>query len=237
MSQAQQQALPLTIPSRFSYGDWVRHAGVEDAANRLALWLVHGGRIWLTSQAVSGKSHLLRLLKAEHRNLGLLSLPSASQAPSLALVQQWLRQLEPHAHWAVDVPAGRLPVNLGLALFHLLERAREQHRPLVIAWRPASESDAPPELMSRLKGSMEHLECRPPATERELKAVLASVAASLQWQMDTRAMDALLERLPRRLEALVPAMIRLERLSLANRRKRLSRQWIADQLDAISAQA
>ncbi len=231
INPAQQQTLALNIPAHFNYGDWIRHAGVEQAGNRLALWLVHGGRIWLTSPHMSGKSHLLRLLQQEHPRMGLLHVALVTDRSALHLVEDWLCMLHDKAFWAVDVPAGDVPVNVGLALFHLLERARDMHRPLLLAWRPAGDLSGPPELMSRLKGSMEHLESHAPACDTDLRRVLQSVACSRQWDIQAHALDTMLQWLPRRLDVLLPALLHLEKVSLADRRKRLSQNWIRSQLE------
>jgi len=233
----EQQTLQLQIPPRFEYGDWIRHAGVEEACNRLALWLVHGGRIWLTSENISGKSHLLQVLAREHRSLGLVEAPETSHQSANALVSDWLASLKDKAFWAVDVRAGDVSMNIGLAMFHLLERARDMHRPVLLAWRPDSRESGPPELMSRLKGSMEYLDsCEPPSDE-SLKLVMQSVARSRQWDIQPAALDTMLQWLPRRLDILVPALLFLETASLADRKKRLSQSWIREQLDAWNSDA
>jgi chromosomal replication initiation ATPase DnaA len=228
--QPQQQILQLQIPVSFEYGDWIRHAGVEQACNRLALWLVHGGRIWLTSPAMSGKTHLLNVLQQEHPRMGLIQVPLQSDTPAIALVDAWLRQLRDKAFWAVDVNAGDVPINIGQALFHLLERARDMHRPLLLSWRPADQNSGPPELMSRLKGTMEYLLADEPGSDNALRAVLESVARSRQWDIQPAALDTMLQWLPRRLDVLIPALLHLESISLADRKKRLSQSWIREQL-------
>jgi len=231
--QPQQQTLQLQIPVSFEYGDWIRHAGVEQACNRLALWLVHGGRIWLTSPAMSGKTHLLNVLQQEHSRMGLIQVPLQSDTPAIALVDAWLRQLRDKAFWAVDVNAGNVPINIGQALFHLLERARDMHRPLLLSWRPADQNSGPPELMSRLKGTMEYLPAEEPDSDEALRAVLESVARSRQWDIQPAALDTMLQWLPRRLDVLVPALLHLESTSLADRKKRLSQSWIRERLQLL----
>jgi len=234
---AHQQTLPLKIPTNLAYGDWVRHAGVEQAANRLALWLVHGGRIWLTSPEMSGKTHLLSLLQQENPRLGLIRVVGDSDRPALALIEAWLEELQDKAFWALDIAAGDVPINIGLALFHLLERARDLNRPVLLAWRPANEHSGPPELMTRLNGTMEYLQTREPESDTALRQVLASVARSRQWDIQPAALDTMLQWLPRRLDVLVPALMHLEEASLADRKKRLSQKWIREQLDQWDSQA
>ncbi|HXH63999.1 MAG TPA: hypothetical protein VNH42_00655 [Mariprofundaceae bacterium] len=210
------------LPNRLDADTWVRHDGVEDACNRLALWLVHGGRLWLSSDAVAGKSHLLSLLAAEHPQLGLIHVDSDASGRALQQVREWLDQLEGKAFWAVDVQAGPLAQAHAFALFHLLERARDMRRPIILAWR--SGGVIPPELDSRLKG-MERVVMQAPHGDEDLRRVMRAVAAGLQWEIPDAALDVLLVHLPRHLDAL-PRMLRsLEADSLQNG-KRLTPAWV-----------
>lgn len=223
-----QQLLELTLPQRYSYGDWVQHAGAEAAHNRLALWLVHGGRLWLRSESPAGKTHLLHALADEHPHIGLISPGAASADHGWALVNGWLAKLQEKAFWMIDVEAGVLPYATGIALFHLIERAREMHRPLLIAWHCPESELAPPELASRIKG-MEQVEIAPPRSDEALRAVLMSVAASRQWQVDDAVLNLLLSRLPRELSGLIDALNTMERSALQSRR-RLTSAWVRKQL-------
>ena len=226
-----QQRLNWLLPNRLTDDDWVRHAGVEDACNRLALWLVHGGRLWLTSEEVAGKSHLLSLLAAAHPQLGLVSVHPDDSGHALQLVRQWLAQLETKAFWAVDVQAGPLAQAHAFALFHLLERARDMRRPIVLAWR--SSGSIPPELDSRLKG-MERVDMKAPRGDEDLRRVMHSVAANLQWEIPDAVLEVLLVHLPRGLDAL-PRMLRsLEADSLQNG-KRLTPAWVRKWLERADA--
>jgi len=218
-----QQLLELTLPARYSYGDWVQHAGAEAAHNRLALWLVHGGRLWLRSDTPAGKTHLLHALAEEHPHIGLIRPGLASADHGWALVNTWLADLDERALWMVDVEAGPLPYATGIALFHLIERAREMHRPLLVAWRCGEEELAPPELASRMKG-MEQVSMAPPHTDADLRGVLMSVAASCQWSVDEAVLTLLLSRLPRDLSVLVDTLDAMERAALQQRR-RLNVVW------------
>jgi len=223
-----QQLLDLELPPRFAYSEWVRHGGVEAAQNRLALWLVHGGRLWLTSENPSGKTHLAHLLAAEHPHLGLIHVQVDNDIPATRQVSDWLDMLGNSAYWLIDVPAENLPMSTGIALFHLLERAREMERPLALLWRLQDGNDAPPELITRL-ATLERVEMQPPRSDADLTRVLQAVAASRQWQVDDTVIDLMLTHLPRDLDTLVQAMQQMERASLAER-KRLTKRWASRQI-------
>ena len=81
-----QLRLQLPLPVSYDYHNWFRHKGVEDACNRLALWTVHGGRIWLNSESAAGKTHLLRTISADHPSIALLSIDAT---------QDWMQA----GHW------------------------------------------------------------------------------------------------------------------------------------------
>lgn len=232
----QQQLLQLQLPEHYDYHEWIRHAGVENACNRLALWLVHGGNLWLTSDEMAGKSHLLSLLQNEHPSLGLVRVAADDQRSSLQRVQQWMNQLQPFSFWAVDVDARVQPMATLFALFHLLERARDLHRPLLLAWRIDAQQILPPELGSRIRGMLERVDMQPPGNDDERQQVLRAVAESMQWHIDERMLRILLQMLPRRLESLIPALQYLENISRNNRRQRLSQQWVREQLHQWNTQ-
>jgi len=232
MAELRQQRLGLYVPPSYDYGRWQRHAGVEDACNRVALWQVHGGRIWLTSEAAAGKTHLLHALQQEHPQTGLLCISAAEPGHAFGQVQRWLAMLEPMAFWAVDVAAGPLPPATGLALFHLLERARDMQRPLIVAWRCPQQHMAPPELASRLK-SMERIELAPPHSDADLRRVARSVAASLQWDVKEEVLDVLLAHLPRQLDVQLAALKRLEAASMERGRRRISQAWTRQQIEQL----
>ena len=211
----QQQQLQLQIPPSYDYGRWVRHSGAEAASNRLATWLVYGGRLWLTSEAPAGKTHLLHSMHSEYPHLGWLTIGAADAAASpYHLVREWARQLGDSAFWLLDVSAGDLPRSTALALFHLMERAREAERHLLLGWRSGAESNMPPELSSRLK-TLERVEISSPQRDEELLAVLRSRAADMQWDVADGVLEAMLKYLPRTLSAQLAALQSLETLSLA----------------------
>ncbi|MDQ6959426.1 MAG: glucose-inhibited division protein A [Mariprofundaceae bacterium] len=229
----QQQVLGLHLPPSYEYGSWVRHAGIETAHNRLALWLVHGGRLWLTSGAPAGKTHLLHALAKEHAQMGLLT-PGPETAHALLQVQAWLKQLSGYVYWVIDVAAGPVPQSTAIALFHLLERAREMNRHIVIAWRNKDLAGLPPELTSRLT-AMERIGMYPPENDHDLITVLKSVADARQWTVDDATLRFMLTHLPRHLHAMIHALKELENRSLAER-KRLTRTWTSKQIKHMRQQ-
>lgn len=227
----QQQILNLRLPASLTYGQWVRHIGVSEAQDRLALWLVHGGNLWISSPDVAGKTHLFHALKQEHAHLGLVSVAAKAEWPTMVLVRRWLVDLQDKAWWLLDVPAGPLDSVVGLALFHLIERAREMHRPLAVAWRCPPSALAPPELTSRLK-AMPFQCMQPPQSDQDLRAIMLSVATAQQWEIDAAAIDILLTHLPRRLACLLKALDVLAARSLVER-KRPSMAWVRKQLPLL----
>jgi len=229
----QQQLLDLQLAPRHEYGDWVRHAGIENAHNRLAMWLVHGGRLWLTSSAPAGKTHLLHALAQEHLHLGLIT-PNPETAHALRQVQTWLKQLSGYVYWVIDIPAGPMPQTTAIALFHLLERAREMNRHIVIAWRNQDNTGLPPELTSRL-AALERIDMMPPGNDRDLITVLKSIVDVRQWTVDDAILQLMLTHLPRHLSDMIAALENLENSSLAER-KRLTRAWASKQIKTMRQQ-
>lgn len=226
-----QQLLGLRLKPRYAYGEWVRHSGVSEAQNRLALWLVHGGSLWIDSTEAAGKTHLFHALGQEHRHVGLIAVSNDASGPAMIVMRQWLVHLQNKAWWMVDVPAGGLDAVVGVALFHLIERAREMHRPLAIAWRCATDELAPPELASRLR-AMQRQGMVPPQSDAELGAVMRSIAASRQWHIGEGVVDMLLTHLPRSLSLLIEVLDFLEARSLAER-KRMHAGWVRSQLPLL----
>lgn len=226
-----QQILDLELAPSYAYAEWVRHSGVEEANSRLALWLVYGGRLWLSSDAPAGKTHLAHVLADEHPHLGFISVqPDSSQAP-IHQVAAWLEKLGNSAWWLLDVPTGPMPRATALALFHLLERSREAQRPIVLSWRNAEFSDTPPELLSRL-ATLERVNMFPPQNDASLSAVLQAVATSRQWHVDDAVIRLMLNHLPRDLDYLLTAMGQMERASLSER-KQLTARWASRQIRDI----
>lgn len=228
-----QQLLNLRLTPRYEYGAWVRHTGIESAHNRLALWLVHGGHLWLTSNTPAGKTHLLHALAQEHAYIGLVT-PDPEMVHALKQVQIWLATLADRAYWMIDIEAGSMSATTYFALFHLMERAREMNRHILIAWRHEDACDVPPELGSRL-ASLERIEMRPPENDADLTAVLKSVATARQWNVDAAILTLMLTHLPRHLSAMIEVLEQLENSSLAER-KRLTRAWVSKQIKGMRQQ-
>jgi len=232
MATQDQLRLQLNLPVSYDYGTWVRHAGVESACNRLALWTVHGGQIWLNSDMPAGKTHLLRSLASEQGTIALLDVQAGDTSDtSWQLVDQWMKQLEGAALWMIDVPSGPMELPLAHALFHCLERARDLQRPVVIAWRGDIEQ-LPPELSSRLR-AMDHVMLEIPAHDDEMLMILRSGVSTLQWDIREQVLQAMLTYLPRELDVLMPALKELEQLSFEQKHKP-GAAWVKQQLIRIA---
>jgi len=229
-----QLRLQMDLPITHDYGTWLRHAGVESACNHLALWSVHGGRVWLTSAGAAGKSHLLRTLATEHGITAMLYVDSdADHDSSWQLAQQWEKHLDGQRCWLIDVPAGAISLPIAHALFHLIERGRDQQRPMVIAWR-GDIGLLPPELSSRLL-AMEKVDMAAPASDDELLQILGASAGNLQWDIREQVLQAMLIYLPRQLDLLVSALKELEALSFEQKHKP-GPAWVKQQLMRIAEQ-
>ncbi len=226
-----QLRLQMHIPNQHDYGAWVRHAGVEDACDRLALWSVHGGRLWLSSEHAAGKSNLLGTLAAEYASMAWLEVVDQGEENSWQLAQDWEKRMTEKSSWLIDVPAGAMSVALAHALFHLLERGRDQQRSVVISWRGEIET-LPPELSSRLL-AMEKVSMYPPASDVDLLQVLRSSAGDLQWDIREQVLQAMLMYLPRQLDVLVAALKELETLSFEQKHKP-GPAWVKQQLMRIA---
>ena len=206
-----QQALKFALPVRKSYGSWVRHPQVEVACGRLALWLVRGGFLWLTSDEVAGKSHFVQALADEHPKAVMIDVQKGD-GDSVEQLKTWLDGAGGSSHWMVDLPAGGLPQAKAFALFHLIERAREMQKGLLISWRIEEPELAPPELRSRML-MMEKVEMQAPFKDEDLELVLKSVLQTMQWDMKETVLPTLLKYLPRELSTLLEAIERLDQHS------------------------
>jgi len=231
----QQLRLQMHIPVSHAYGTWLRHTGVEDACNRLTLWSVHGGKIWLTSDMAAGKSHLLRTFATESANVAMLSVHTvAASANSWQLAQAWEKQLAEQRCWLIDVQAGALSISVAHALFHLLERGREQQRHMILAWRGDTQA-LPAELSSRLL-AMEKITMSPPRSDDELLQILRASAGNLQWNIREQVLQSMLTYLPRQLDVLVMALQTLESLSFEQKHKP-GPAWVKQQLLRIAEES
>ena len=227
-----QQLLDIHLPPSYAWAEWVRHTGAEGAQNRLALWLVHGGRLWLTSDSPAGKTHLAHVLVGEHPQIGLLHIQGDINQSATKQVAGWLEELGHAAWWLIDVSSGPVTPATAIALFHLLERSREMQRPLALLWRNEDMSELPPELLTRL-ATLERVEMQAPQSDTELHAVLHAVAESRQWNIDDAVIRLMLTYLPRDLASLIDAMGQMEKASLSER-KRLTARWASRQIRDIS---
>lgn len=212
---SEQQALTLPLPSQRHYGNWVRHPQVEDANGRLALWFVQGGFLWLSSYEVAGKSHFIQALGKEHPHVALLECHDGAVS-SVQQLKAWLNICGHKAYWILDLPAGILPQACAYAVFHLIERAKEMHRSLMICWRCDEQSLQPPELKSRLL-MMERVDMAAPLQDADLNRVLQSVLQVMQWDMKETVLPTLLQHVPRNLSALLAAIAQLDAYSIENR--------------------
>jgi len=237
MNREYQLRLQMHLPPVYDYGAWIRHAGVEESCNRLALWSVHGGTIWLASDAVAGKSHLLRTFAADLSSAVMLDVAAGTDKgncpDSGQLAQQWMELLDQSERWLIDVQAGAMAQTVAHALFHLLERARDLQRPLVIAWR-GQVDDLPPELSSRLL-AMEKIAMAPPADDEILLEILRCSAGSMQWDIREQVLQAMLTYLPRQLDVLAAALKTLETSSFEQKHKP-GPAWVKQQLVRIADQ-
>jgi len=227
MPRHAQQRLDFLPPEQAHYGNWVRHLFAEPACSRVAMWLVHGGSLWLTSEQMSGKSHFVQALLLEHPFLGVVK-PDA-RLSALKQVDHWCEQLEHFAFWAVDMPSGPANVASGFALFHLMERAKQKNRPLLIAWRCANDDLYPPELASRMR-MLEQINMQAPEDDTTLRNILRSTAASWHWTIPDDVLDVMLTYLPRDLATQLAALQQLEAASFEEQ-KRLTKSWVKKHLD------
>jgi len=212
--KAAQPLLPLHLPYQFSHDGWVNHDGVVEGCAALALWAVEGGVIWLRSEEVAGKSHLLNALAVEHGDSALVEVASGVDASSQQQSAEWLRQLQAANWWLVDVAAGGVAHGSQLALFHLLERAKQHHHPLLFAWRCADAAIEAPELRSRLR-SLRQVKISPPQDDGALLAVMHAELERMQWQMHEAVQRYLLRHTSRRLDCLLRTLHQLHSQSIS----------------------
>ncbi|MDX8405696.1 MAG: hypothetical protein R8K50_06035 [Mariprofundus sp.] len=234
MQAKAQMRLALSLPERYDYGDWIHHDGVDEACNRVALWSVHGGSLWLRSQDPAGKTHLLRTLAREYSHCALLEVAAdTGDQQAWELVQVWMEALEPASMWMLDVQPGPLTLPVAQALFHCVERARDLQRPLLLAWR-GEIAELPPELSSRLL-AMDQCMLAAPSDDDVLLSILHSSAGRLQWEIRQQVLQTMLTYLPRQLDVLVPALRELERCSF-EQHHRPGPAWLKQQLTRIASE-
>jgi len=222
----QQQFLHFSSPLQHDYRMWVHHSGSEIACAKVAMWMNQGGLLWLTSDEPAGKSHLLHALAQECPQLQRIE-PGKRLNP-IKQVAVWLERLKGADLWALDLHAGKLPNRTALAMFHLIERAKESQHALLIAWRCSDEDLEPAELASRLR-MMEQVSIHAPETDEDLKRVLKSTAHQLHWDIPDALIKVMLQHLPRDLGVQIDALHRLEAASLEER-ARLTQAWAKKKL-------
>jgi chromosomal replication initiation ATPase DnaA len=203
MSSPPPRQLPLPLPPDHSSAraDWV-----ADASNAAALawlgepanWPLH--RLALHGPEGVGKSHLLRILAAEH-GWRLLRGAALDRADALA----------PAAGTLLD-DADAAPE---VALFHLINRSAEAAAPLLLAARtpPARWPTGLPDLASRLRAT-QAVGIGAPG-EALLAALLAKQLADRQLRVEPAVQAWLLSRLPRDAAAIGRAVAALDAAALA----------------------
>ncbi len=219
-----QQLLPLEARLSTGWRGWVRHRGVEEAIKRMALWLAHGGWLWLDSEGPAGKSLLLRLVHEAEPNTVLL----CGGDPTADPLGEWLAHTKGKRRWLVDLSGAQIPRAWALAAFHLIERARAAHADLVIAVRASALEQAPPEFASRVR-AMPRVEMRAPSDDEALAKILRAELARRQWDAPAGLVETLLLCAPRTLEAQLALLERLDREALAER-ARVSKAWVLRKL-------
>ena len=222
---SRQQVLDLVARLDTGWQGWVRHAGVEEACARVALWLAHGGALWLDSPGAAGKSLLLRLVhEAEPRTA--LCVPR----PAEDLLRHWLACAQGRSHWMLDLSGMRVPRAVALAGFHLMERARAAGAHMLVAVRREALDHAPPELASRVR-AMPHVVLGPPDDEA-LARILREELRRRQWDAPPALVRALLEHAPRRLDAQIELLDALDKAALRER-VRVTKAWVLRKLAAM----
>jgi len=222
----QQQFLHFSSPLQHDYRMWVHHSGTEIACAKVAMWMNQGGLLWLTSDEAAGKSHLLHALAQEYSQLKRIE-PGKRLNP-IKQVAVWLDVLKDANLWVLDLHEGQLPNRTALALFHLIERAKESQRALLISWRCPDMDLEPPELASRLR-MMEQVKIHAPETDEDLRLVLQATAGQLHWDIPEALIKVMLQHLPRDLGVQMDALHRLESASLEER-ARLTQTWAKKKL-------
>jgi len=216
--------LPLSLAQSLTYD---AAAFYPSAGSRLAAeWLERpnmwtNGRLFMWGETGAGKTHLLHMWAATHfaQRINYASLPDESMSVSTPLAID-------NADLITDEPR----------LFHLLNGASHARQPVLLAARepPARQSIGLADLASRLRASTV-IEVFPPANH-EHGALLACLAASRQLVLSVQVQKFLLTHLPRTPAALVEAIARLDRASLATGGK-ISRTLAAGLLKDIASMA
>ena len=211
-----QLALPFAHRPKFARADFIaapsnaaalawldRDGGAQWPDHRLALW----------GDAGCGKTHLLQVWARDH---DALLLPGTALRGLTALPGQAAGGIAP----------GRVAGGIAVddadtatderALLHLLNAAREQGMPILLAGRqaPSRWPVALPDLASRLRATVAVALGRP--EETLLRILLLRLLAERQLAVTPPVVEWLLLRLPRRADAMREAAQRLDHAALAS---------------------
>ncbi len=204
-----QLALPFAHRPRFARADFVA-AGSNAAAlawldrGRDARWPDHRLALW--GEAGCGKTHLLQLWARDH-DAWLLPGTALRGLPALPA------RVEEAGGIAVDDADAATDEH---ALLHLLNAAREQRLPVLLAGReaPSRWKVALPDLASRLRATLAVALGRP--DEALLRILLLRLLAERQLAVAPAVVEWLLLRLPRRADAMREAARLLDQAALAS---------------------
>ena len=187
----------IAAPSNASALAWLdRDGGAQWPDHRLALW----------GDAGCGKTHLLQVWARDHDALLL---------PGTAL--RGLTTLPDHAGGAGGIAVDDADMATDeRALLHLLNAAREQRLPILLAGReaPSRWQVALPDLASRLRATVAVALGRP--EEALLRILLLRLLAERQLAVAQPVVEWLLLRLPRRADAMREAARLLDQAALAS---------------------
>ena len=225
-----QLALPFAHRPRFARMDFI-----PAPSNAAALaWLDRDGaaqwpdhRLALWGDAGCGKTHLLQVWARDHGALllpgtALGALGSLSALGGLAMLPDHATAAYARGGIAADGPGGGIAVDDAdmatdeHALLHLLNAAREQRLPVLLAGReaPSRWPVALPDLASRLRATVAVALGRP--EEALLRILLLRLLAERQLAVAQPVVEWLLLRLPRRADAMREAARLLDHAALAS---------------------
>ncbi|MCW5715670.1 MAG: hypothetical protein KIT43_14255 [Bauldia sp.] len=216
-----QLALPLDLPPALGRDDFI-----VGAANRAALALIEAWPAWpapvvaLSGPAGSGKSHLVAIWQeiAGGRSIAAAALTEAAIDELVAA----------NAVSVEDIDRGSYD---DLALFHLLNRARERGATVLLTARGTiAGGGALPDLVSRLRAAHPVAVAAP--DETLLARVLVKLFADRQLAVGRPLIDYLVPRIERSFSAAAALVRELDRVALATGRpvtRRLAAQLLRDE--------
>lgn len=221
---------------RAPFGRWVHHAGTVNSERRIAHWLCKPGILWLTSDhAVAGKSHLLYEVKNSCAQLAVITVnhdQNPEKETATTRVARWLKMLQGHKHWAVDIASGPVDATTGEALFHLLEHVRADGQGLLIVWFCPDAVLSPPELASRLR-MIEQTRVSPPSNDSALQGILQAVANNMHWNLPQSVLSTMISHTERSLAHQIHVLHKLE-IESRNEGVRTTQRWVCDQLGRLT---